>query len=84
MKRVICAMLGSARRLVADMLGQILALCMFIAAGFAWLYFSTPYAVIPVIIVGVLVGGYFYGLVEGKGKAAKTKTQKKDTSNTTD
>jgi hypothetical protein len=52
------------------MLGQILALLMFVAAGFSWFYFSTVYAAIPVIVVGVLVGGYVYGWVEG-GDARK-------------
>lgn len=60
MKRIMFVMLSGARRVAADMLGQILALCIFVAEGFAWLYFSTPYATVPVIIVGVLIGGYFY------------------------
>lgn len=60
MKRIMFVMLSGARRVAADMLGQILALFIFVAAGFAWLYFSTPYATVPVIIVGVLIGGYFY------------------------
>lgn len=73
MKPFIESLIRSTRSALADMLGQILALLMFVIAGLAWLYFSTIYAVIPVIIVGVLVGGYMYGWVEGKDKTEKDK-----------
>lgn len=73
MKPFIKSLIRSTRNALADMLGQILALLMFVIAGLAWLYFSTIYAVVPVIIVGVLVGGYMYGWVEGKDKTGKDK-----------
>jgi len=69
MKWSIKCLLVGIRGAMADMLGQILALVMFIAAGLAWLYFSTIYAVIPVIVIGVVVGGLLYGWVEGTSKA---------------
>ena len=74
MNRFIKWLIDSARGLLADMLGQIIAFFMFIAAGLAWLYFATDYAVIPVFIVGVVLGGYIYGLVEGK-KGENTETK---------
>ena len=68
MNSFIQRLVGNTRSLLADLLGQVLAFLMFIVAGIAWLYFSTVYAVIPVFIVGILVGGYFYGMAEGKKK----------------
>ncbi|WP_417583928.1 hypothetical protein [Nitrincola sp.] len=68
MSRFIQSLLGSARSFLADIMGQLLAVLMFIVAGLAWLYFNTVYAVIPVLIIGVLIGGYVYGWVEGSNK----------------
>lgn len=42
-----------------------MALVMFIAAGLCWSYFSTIYAAIPVLVAGIIVGGYIYGKAEG-------------------
>ncbi len=68
MSRLIQSLLGSARSFLADIMGQLLAVLMFIVAGLAWFYFKTVYAVIPVLIIGVLIGGYVYGWVEGSNK----------------
>lgn len=73
MKPFIKSLIRSTRSALADMLGQVLALLMFVVAGLAWLYFSTIYAAIPVIIVGLLVGGYIYGWVEGKDQKENDK-----------
>ena len=76
MSQFIKWLISSARSLLADMLGQILAFFMFIAAGLAWLYFSTAYAVIPVFIIGIALGGYIYGLAEGEKSESKNKDQR--------
>lgn len=65
-------LINSVRYLLAEFFVQIFAFLVFCIAGLAWLYFSTIYAVIPVIILGVFLGGYLYELIEGdKKKDAK-------------
>ena len=60
------------RFFLAEFFVQIFAFIVFCIAGIAWLYFSTIYAAMPVIIVGIALGTYLYGLIEGeKRKAAK-------------
>lgn len=64
------------RSFLADVFGQIWALPVFIAAGLAWHYFSSIYAAIPVLVVGVVIGGYIWGLIEGKQVNDKRKDNK--------
>lgn len=68
MNRFMDGLINSVRHLLAEFFGQIFAFFAFCIAGLAWLYFSTIYAVIPVLILGVFLGGYLYELVEGDKK----------------
>ncbi len=69
--------INSVRYLLAEFFVQIFAFFVFSIAGLAWLYFSTIYAVIPVMTLGVFLGGYIYELIEGDKKkdARKNKDQ---------
>ncbi len=66
MTRFLKWIMGALRSLLADMLSQVITFFMLVLAGFAWWYFSSPFAAIPVVIIGVLIGGYTYGVVEGE------------------
>jgi len=65
MKRALKWMIGALRSLFADMLSQVITFFMLIFAGFAWFHFSTPFAVIPVIVIGIMIDVYLYDAVEG-------------------
>lgn len=41
-----------------DFLGEIIAIVIFVTAGLAWIYFSSIYAAIAVVIIGIVLGGY--------------------------
>lgn len=56
------------RFLLAEFVVQILAFIFFCIAGVAWLYFSTIYAAIVVIVVGVILGAYVYTVIENENK----------------
>ncbi len=76
MNRFITRLVSGTRTILAEFFVQILAFIVFCAAGLAWLYFSTPYAIIPVFIIGIAFGGYLYGLIEGKKSENSKKNQK--------
>ncbi len=61
-------LINSARYLLAEFFVQILAFLVFCIAGLAWLYFSTIYAAVAVIILGIGLGTYVYGRI---GKQSK-------------
>jgi hypothetical protein len=61
-------LINIARYLLAEFFVQVLAFSVFCVAGLAWLYFSTIYAAIAVIIVGIGLGSFMYGLIEKKAK----------------
>lgn len=61
-------LINSVRYLLAEFFVQIFAFFVFGIAGLAWLYFSTIYAVIPVVVLGIGLGTYLYGLIEGEKK----------------
>ncbi|MBI3898972.1 MAG: hypothetical protein HY308_11855 [Gammaproteobacteria bacterium] len=66
MSRLMSRFISGVRRFFAGFFLEILAFITFCAAGLAWAYFSTAYAVIPVFIIGIALGGYIYGLIEGE------------------
>ena len=51
-------LVARARFLFAEFFIQILALIVFGIAGIAWLYFSTVYAAIAVVVIGIALGTY--------------------------
>ncbi len=61
-------LINSLRYLLAQFFVQILAFFVFCIAALAWIYFSTIYAAAAVIILGIGVGTYLYGLIEKKAK----------------
>jgi hypothetical protein len=61
-------LINIARYMLAEFFVQVLAFIVFCVAGLAWLYFSTIYAAIAVIIVGIGLGSFMYGLIEKKAK----------------
>lgn len=75
MKSLIKSILSGVQSIFADMLGQILALFMLVLAGLSWAYFSTIYAAIPVLVVGIAIGGYIYGWAEGTGNKKPDKNK---------
>jgi len=55
--------------ILSEFLGQIIAAIILIAAFVAWVYFSTWYAAIPVVIVGIILWGVLSKLLTfGKNK----------------
>ena len=68
MSRFMKWLLSGARTLLAEFFIQIFALVVFGIAVVAWLYFSTIYAAILVIVLGIALGTYLYGLIEGEGR----------------
>ncbi len=59
-------LVGTLRSLLADMFLQIIAFFMLIFSGLVWFYFSTPFAVIPVVVIAFALGIFMYNIVEGK------------------
>jgi Flp pilus assembly protein TadB len=65
------ALTNSFRYLFAEFFVQILAFFVFCVAGLAWLYFSTIYAAIAVLILGIGLGTYLYGVIRKKGRGER-------------
>jgi len=59
-------LIGAFRSLLADMFLQIIAFFMMVFSGLAWYYFSTPFAIIPVVVIAFMLGVLMYNIVEGK------------------
>ena len=64
--------INGARFLLAEFFGQIIAGVILFAAFVAWVYFSSIYAAIPVLIVGILLWG-IVGKVFERKKSENTK-----------
>lgn len=54
------------RFLAAEFMGQIIAAVILFAAFVAWAYFSSIYATIPVIAIGIIAWGAASKLFQGK------------------
>jgi len=57
---------NSTRFLISEFIGQIMAAIILISAYVAWIYFSSGYAAIIVIIIGILIWIFVIKLFQKK------------------
>ena len=66
MNRFLGPLTNGIRFLAAEFMGQIIAAVILFAAFVAWAYFSSIYATIPVIAIGLIAWGVASKLFQGK------------------
>ncbi len=66
MSRFLKWLVSFVRSLLTGMLVEVVIFFMFVFAGISWLYFSSVFAAIPVVVIGFALGIYIYGLEEKK------------------
>ena len=76
MSQFIKWLISSTRTLLAEFLVEILAIFILLTAGVVWIYFSSIYTAIAVVILGIAVGGPMCRFVAGKKSETRNKDQR--------
>ncbi|TVP60039.1 MAG: hypothetical protein EA349_02030 [Halomonadaceae bacterium] len=72
MNRFVEGTVNAVRYTLAEFFTRIFSAATSVLALWAWFHFSTIYAVIPIVVLALIIGGYLYGIIEGGEREAST------------